>query len=129
MRTGLKKALFFFTLFLFVILIGKSSISAAVKQNSSEEELKYIRLFMEAYQLVKERYVEEKSPKVLFEGAIQGMLNKLDPHCTLFTPDQLKEFQIETSGEFGGLGIQITKTKDGKLLIITPIEDLSLIHI
>ncbi len=123
MRTGLKKALFFLTLFLFIFLVGKSSISATVKQNASEGELKYIRLFMEAYQLVKERYVEKKSPKVLFEGAIQGMLNKLDPHCTLFTPDQLKEFQIETSGEFGGLGIQITKTKDGKLLIITPIED------
>jgi len=123
MRTGLKKALFFLTLFLFIFLVGRSSISATVKQNSSESELKYIRLFMEAYQLVKERYVEKKSPKVLFEGAIQGMLNKLDPHCTLFTPDQLKEFQIETSGEFGGLGIQITKTKDGKLLIITPIED------
>ena len=123
MRTGLKKALFFFTLFLFVILVGKSSISATMKQNSSEEELKYIRLFMEAYQLVKEKYVEKKSPKVLFEGAIQGMLNKLDPHCTLFTPEQLKEFQIETTGEFGGLGIQITKTKDGKLLIIAPIED------
>ncbi len=123
MRTGLKKALFFLTLFLFIFLVGKSSISATVKQNASESELKYIRLFMEAYQLVKERYVEKKSPKVLFEGAIQGMLNKLDPHCTLFTPDQLKEFQIETSGEFGGLGIQITKTKDGKLLIITPIED------
>ena len=123
MRTGLKKALFFLMLFLFIFAVGKSSISATVKQDSSKEELKYIRLFMEAYQLVKERYVEEKSPKVLFEGAIKGMLNKLDPHCTLFTPDQLKEFQIETSGEFGGLGIQITKTKDGKLLIITPIED------
>ena len=123
MRTGLKKALFFLTLFLFIFLVGRSSISATVKQSSSESELKYIRLFMEVYQLVKERYVEKKSPKVLFEGAIQGMLNKLDPHCNLFTPDQLKEFQIETSGEFGGLGIQITKTKDGKLLIITPIED------
>ncbi|RUM88392.1 MAG: S41 family peptidase, partial [Thermovibrio sp.] len=67
--------------------------------------------------------VEEKKPKELFEGAIRGMLSSLDPHCTLFTPDQLKEFQIETSGEFGGLGIQITKTKDGKLLIIAPIED------
>jgi len=123
MRTGFKKTIFFLSLFLFIFLVGKSSISATVKQSSSESELKYIRLFMEAYQLVKERYVEKKSPKVLFEGAIQGMLNKLDPHCTLFTPDQLKEFQIETSGEFGGLGIQITKTKDGKLLIITPIED------
>jgi carboxyl-terminal processing protease len=109
---------------LFLGLIAKSSVSAVVgKQETQQEELKYIKLFMEAYQLVKEKYVEKKEPKVLFEGAIQGMLNKLDPHSSLFTPEQLKEFQVETSGEFGGLGIQITKTKDGKLMIIAPIED------
>ncbi len=119
------KNLVLFMLFCtFIFLVGKSSVSAVLKsQNSQNEEIKYIRLFMEAYQLVKDKYVEPKSPKVLFEGAIEGMLSKLDPHCTLFTPDQLKEFQVETSGEFGGLGIQITKTKDGRLLVITPIED------
>ncbi len=121
MRKTHLKALFLGFIFLFLFLIGKATVSSAV--SSSGEELKYIRLFMETYQLIKERYVEEKKPKELFEGAIRGMLSSLDPHCTLFTPDQLKEFQIETSGEFGGLGIQITKTKDGKLLIIAPIED------
>ncbi|SMO57495.1 carboxyl-terminal processing protease [Balnearium lithotrophicum] len=121
MKKGYLKTLFFGFIFIFLFLVGKTTLSSAV--DSNESELKYIRLFMEVYQLVKERYVEEKKPKELFEGAIKGMLNRLDPHSTLFTPDQLKEFQIETSGEFGGLGIQITKTKDGKLLIIAPIED------
>ncbi len=121
---GLKNLALFVLFCAFVLLVGKSSVSAVLKsQNSQNEEIKYIRLFMEAYQLVKDKYVEPKTPKELFEGAIEGMLSKLDPHCTLFTPDQLKEFQVETSGEFGGLGIQITKTKDGRLLIITPIED------
>ncbi|MEO2065712.1 MAG: S41 family peptidase [Desulfurobacteriaceae bacterium] len=124
MKKGFKTSLLAVLLFTFLALVGKSSISAVMKeQNTQQEELKYIRLFMEAYQLVKEKYVEEKKPKELYEGAIQGMLNKLDPHSNLFTPDQLKEFQVETSGEFGGLGIQITKTKDGKLMIIAPIED------
>ncbi len=121
MKKRYLKTLFFGFIFIFLFLVGKTTLSSAVDSNKSE--LKYIRLFMEVYQLVKERYVEEKKPKELFEGAIKGMLNTLDPHSTLFTPDQLKEFQIETSGEFGGLGIQITKTKDGKLLIIAPIED------
>ncbi len=121
MKKGYLKTIFFGFIFIFLFLVGKTTLSSAV--DSNESELKYIRLFMEVYQLVKERYVEEKKPKELFEGAIKGMLNTLDPHSTLFTPDQLKEFQIETSGEFGGLGIQITKTKDGKLLIIAPIED------
>jgi len=124
MRRGLKGFVFFIFLGVFLSLLAKSSVSAVVtKQESQQQELKYIKLFMEAYQLVKDKYVEKKEPKVLFEGAIQGMLNKLDPHSTLFTPDELKEFQVETSGEFGGLGIQITKTKDGKLMIIAPIED------
>ena len=119
------KSIFFFSLMIvFVFSLGKISLSAVEKGTSTgREEIKYIRLFTEAYQLVKERYVEPVTPKKLFEGAIQGMFNKLDPHCTLFTPDKLKEFQVETQGEFGGLGIQITKTKDGKLMIIAPIED------
>ncbi len=119
------KSLFYFSVVIAALfLLGKTSLSAAIKVNAKEgNELNYIKLFTEAYQLVKERYVEPATPKKLFEGAIQGMLSKLDPHCTLFTPDSLKEFQVETSGQFGGLGIQITKTKDGRLMIIAPIED------
>ncbi len=124
MKKNLKTFSFLLLLLTFLALVGKSSVSGVMKrQETQHEELKYIRLFMEAYQLVKEKYVEEKKPKELFEGAIRGMLSSLDPHSTLFTPDQLKEFQVETSGQFGGLGIQITKTKDGKLMIIAPIED------
>jgi len=124
MKKGFKGFAFFLYLVAFLGLLALNSVSAVVnKQESQQEELKYIKLFMEAYQLVKEKYVEKKEPKVLFEGAIHGMLNKLDPHSDLFTPDQLKEFQVETSGEFGGLGIQITKTKDGRLMVIAPIED------
>ncbi len=124
MKRRSARVLFFALVLTFIFIFGKITVSSAVgPQKPSNGELKYIRLFMEAYQLVKEKYVEGKNPKELFEGAIKGILSSLDPHCTLFTPDQLKEFQIETTGEFGGLGIQITKTKDGRLLIITPIED------
>ena len=107
----------FFTISLFMVV----TLLSSAKQDKGE--LSYVKLFTEVYQLVKEKYVESVSPKKLFEGAIQGLLSKLDAHSTLFTPDQLKEFKIETTGEFGGLGIQITKTKDGRLLIIAPIED------
>jgi len=107
----------FFTISLFMVV----TLLSSAKQDKGE--LSYVKLFTEVYQLVKEKYVESVSPKKLFEGAIQGLLSKLDAHSTLFTPDQLKEFKVETTGEFGGLGIQITKTKDGRLLIIAPIED------
>ena len=124
MKKSIKLTAFFLLTTVFLLSLAKVSLSASVKlKTSSPSELDYVRLFTEAYQLIKEKYVEPVTPKRLFEGAIQGMLSKLDPHCTLFTPDKLKEFEVETSGEFGGLGIQITKTKDGRLLIIAPIED------
>ncbi|SMP20012.1 carboxyl-terminal processing protease [Desulfurobacterium pacificum] len=124
MKRGIKLTVFFILTSVFLFSLAKVSLSASVNlKASSPTELDYVRLFTEAYQLVKEKYVDPVTPKKLFEGAIQGMLSKLDPHCTLFTPDKLKEFEVETTGEFGGLGIQITKTKDGKLLIIAPIED------
>ncbi|ADY74140.1 carboxyl-terminal protease [Desulfurobacterium thermolithotrophum DSM 11699] len=124
MKKAFKSVLFFSLLITFIFSLGKVSLSAVSEGKATEEkEVKYIRLFTEVYQLVKDRYVEPVTPKKLFEGAIQGMLGKLDPHSTLFTPDKLKEFEVETQGEFGGLGIQITKTKDGKLMIIAPIED------
>ena len=115
MKGLLKTSIFFGVVILMMFSLAKISLSAALRGEAKGGELNYIRLFTEAYQLVKERYVEPVTPKKLFEGAIQGMLSKLDPHSTLFTPDKLKEFQVETSGEFGGLGIQITKTKDGRL--------------
>ncbi len=120
MKKNLKKTIFIglFVLFSFSLV----NIGLAAK-NGKDSELSYISLFTEVYHLVKEKYVEPVTPKKLFEGAIQGMLSKLDPHSVLFKPDDFKEFQVETQGEFGGLGIQITKTKDGRLMIITPIED------
>jgi len=122
MRRSLRLFLFFSVLSLLVLFVTRLSLYA-VEPAKSEQELDFIRLFTDTYQLVKERYVEDVSPRKLLEGAIQGMLSKLDPHSTLFTPDELKEFQVETSGEFGGLGIQITKTENGRLLIVAPIED------
>ncbi len=124
MKRSIKLTVFFVLVTVFLFSLAKVSLSASVSlKASSPSEFDYVKLFTEAYQLVKEKYVDPVTPKKLFEGAIQGMLSKLDPHCTLFTPDKLKEFEVETTGEFGGLGIQITKTKDGKLLIIAPIED------
>jgi len=124
MKRFLRASLFFSVVILLILSVARVSLSAAMKGDvKGGNELSFVRLFTEVYQLVREKYVEPVTPKKLFEGAIQGMLSKLDPHSTLFTPDKFKEFQVETQGEFGGLGIQITKTKDGRLLIIAPIED------
>lgn len=91
--------------------------------NAGESEhYQRIKTFAETLSLVKKNYVEEVEEKDLVYGAIKGMLNSLDPHSSFMTPDHFKEMQIDTKGEFGGLGIQIA-IKDNILTIIAPIED------
>ncbi|MBI4844606.1 MAG: S41 family peptidase [Nitrospirae bacterium] len=86
------------------------------------EAYKRIKTFVEVISLVKQHYVEEVDDKQLIYGAIRGMLNSLDPHSSFMDPDSYNEMQVETKGEFGGLGIQIG-IKNNLLTVIAPIED------
>lgn len=81
-----------------------------------------LKLFSEVYALVKQSYVEEVDDKNLLYGAIDGMLASLDPHSSFLTPDNFKEMKVDTRGEFGGLGIEITRG-DGGIKVVSPIED------
>ncbi len=99
-------------------LIGKWTIGTVNAQSSYEE----LKTFTEVLSLIKKNYVDEVKTKDLVESAIKGMVSSLDPHSGYMTPDQYKELQVETKGEFGGLGIQIG-VKDGVLTVIAPIED------
>jgi carboxyl-terminal processing protease len=80
------------------------------------------KLFTEALNQVKQRYVEPVDDNKLIKGAINGMLAALDPHSAYFPADFFKEVKVEISGEFGGLGIEIN-IKDGRLMVISPIDD------
>ena len=88
----------------------------------SDEVYERLKIFTEVIDLIKKNYVEEVKTKELIEGAIEGMLNSLDPHSAYLTPDMFKELQVETKGSFGGLGIEIG-IRDGVLTVISPIED------
>lgn len=101
------------------ILIGRFPVSSVGAEGESYADLK---TFTEVLSMVKKHYVEEVKTKDLIYGAIKGMLNSLDPHSSFLTPEDFKEMQVDTKGEFGGLGIQIG-IKDGMLTIIAPIED------
>ncbi|OGQ16876.1 MAG: hypothetical protein A3B70_01805 [Deltaproteobacteria bacterium RIFCSPHIGHO2_02_FULL_40_11] len=80
-----------------------------------------IGILLKVLNFVESNYVEEVEIKELVYGAIKGMLATLDPHTNFLTPELFKEMKVDTSGEFGGLGIEITM-KDGVLTIITPLE-------
>lgn len=78
--------------------------------------------FSKVLNMIQQYYVEPVDVRKLVYGAIKGMLRELDPHTNFMPPDIFKDFETETSGEFGGLGIEIT-VQNGILTIISPIED------
>ncbi len=86
-----------------------------------EKTFSKIKVFSEALTEIQKKYVEEKDSKELIYGAIRGMMNTLDPHSSFLTPEEFKELEIETSGIFSGIGIEIT-LKDGILTVVSPIE-------
>ena len=88
----------------------------------AETAYEELQLFTDVLSIVRQSYVEEVPVKDLVYGAIDGMLASLDPHSGFMPPDVYKELKIDTRGEFGGLGIEIT-LKDDILTIVSPIED------
>jgi carboxyl-terminal processing protease len=107
-----------------ILILSATSISILnVKNVGAGESYEKIKIFAEVLSLIKENYVDEiKNDKDLIYGAIKGMLGSLDPHSSFMPPELFKEMQIDTKGEFGGLGIKIS-IKDGVLTVISPIED------
>ena len=81
-----------------------------------------LRVFSEVFSLVKQNYVEKVDEKAILYGAIHGMLKTLDPHSSFLTPESFKEMRVDTKGEFGGLGIEISQGERG-IRVVSPIED------
>ena len=81
-----------------------------------------LRTFSEVFGKIKSDYVKEVDDKKLIEGAIRGMLADLDPHSAYMDADSFKELQVGTTGEFGGLGIEVGM-EDGFVKVIAPIDD------
>jgi carboxyl-terminal processing protease len=88
----------------------------------AKERYQELQIFTKVLNLVQQYYVEEVDTKKLIYGGIKGMLQELDPHTNFLPPEIYKEFESETSGEFGGIGIEITVQND-ILTVISPIED------
>jgi carboxyl-terminal processing protease len=87
----------------------------------NEDTYKSLKIFSEVLDIIKNNYVEEVSDQELIEKAIQGMVQSLDPHSSFLTPDAMKELQVDTQGEFGGIGIEI-HMPDGVLTVVAPID-------
>ena len=88
---------------------------------NNEETYKGLKLFSDVIELVQKNYVDDVDTQKMIEAAIQGMVRSLDPHSTLLPPDALKELQIDTHGEFTGIGIHVTM-RNNLVTVISPID-------
>lgn len=105
------------------VLVGLAlpGLTTAQTQNS-EETYRQLSLFGDVFQRVRASYVEETEDKELIEAAINGMLTSLDPHSSYLPDDSFRDMQIQTTGRFGGLGIEVTMEK-GFVKVVSPIDD------
>ncbi|MBE9561958.1 MAG: S41 family peptidase [Proteobacteria bacterium] len=112
------------TLLMGMILGSFIAIGTTVFANRSQPSIPYedLHTFTEIFDKIKTDYVEEVEDKKLLESAIQGMLAGLDPHSGYLDPETFQELQIGTTGEFGGLGIEVGMD-NGFVKVIAPIDD------
>jgi carboxyl-terminal processing protease len=101
---------------------GKEPLETEKAAANDAETYKQLNLFGDVFERVRAEYVEEVSDKKLIEAAINGMLTDLDPHSGYLDSDNFKDMQVQTKGEFGGLGIEVTM-ENGFVKVVTPIDE------
>ena len=108
--------------FAVVALLMTVAPAAPVAQAASSETYRQLNLFGDVFERVRSDYVEEVSDKELIESAIKGMLSSLDPHSSYLNRESFEDMRVETKGEFGGLGIEVTM-ENGLVKVVSPIDD------
>jgi carboxyl-terminal processing protease len=98
------------------MLFGSTASAAA------EDTYRELNLFGDVFERVRADYVEKPDDSKLVESAINGMLAGLDPHSSYMDPKSFRDMQVQTRGEFGGLGIEVTM-EDGLVKVVAPIDD------
>jgi carboxyl-terminal processing protease len=112
--------------FLVAAVVGLllSPIAHAADPTQKEADTyRLLQLFGDVFERVRADYVEEPTDQELIESAVNGMLTALDPHSSYLNAKNFREMQVQTRGEFGGLGIEVTMGKDGLIKVVSPIDD------
>ncbi len=105
-----------------VMLLGCGPAAAKEVPGKNDETYKNLNLFGDVFERVREDYVQPTTDKDLVEAAINGMLTHLDPHSSYLNDDNFRDMQVQTKGEFGGLGIEVTMD-NGLVKVVSPIDD------
>ena len=122
----MKRGLFLSTLsaglLAFTLSVPATALADEKGEDTRQNTYELLTLFGDVFERVRKDYVEEVSDEDLLEAAINGMLTSLDPHSSYLSSKRYKDMQVQTRGEFGGLGIQVTLDK-GVIKVISPIDD------
>src|SRR5580692_1666849 len=105
----------------FLILPLRQDVGAASTTNTAET-YKELNLFGDVFEKVRSNYVDDVSDDTLIEGAINGMLTSLDPHSNYLNAKNFNDMKVQTRGEFGGLGIEVSM-ENGLIKVVSPIDD------
>ena len=105
-----------------VIQPGLTQFGAFAKSAATSDTYRQLNLFGDVFERIRSDYVEKPDESKLIESAINGMLTSLDPHSSYMDAKSFKDMQVQTRGEFGGLGIEVTM-EDGMVKVVTPIDD------
>ncbi len=105
-----------------VSVVALVSMMPVVSHAAEEETFRQLELFGDIFERVRSFYVDETHDEELIEAAIAGMLASLDPHSSYLNEKSFRDMQVQTSGEFGGLGIEVTM-EQGIIRVVSPIDD------
>jgi carboxyl-terminal processing protease len=106
---------------------GSGFVTAWSASAASSDIYRQLTLFGDVFERVRGDYVEAPDDEKLIESAINGMLAALDPHSSYLPPKEFRDMQVQTRGEFGGLGIEVTM-EEGLVKVVTPIDDTPAYH-
>jgi carboxyl-terminal processing protease len=112
------------TLFVFAL---HQDIGAAPSASNTGDTYKQLNLFGDVFELVRNGYVDDVKDDTLIEGAINGMLTALDPHSNYLNSKNFNDMKVQTRGEFGGLGIEVSM-ESGLVKVVSPIDDTPAAH-
>ncbi len=98
-------------------------LPARAEGTDRPDTYKWLTLYGDVFERVRADYVDQVGDKTLVENSLNGMLTGLDPHSSYMTARQFRDMEVQTRGQFGGLGLEVTADKDGLVKVISPIDD------
>ncbi len=107
-----------------IVTVGTQTrlLSDGMARAAASDTYRDLNLFGDVFEKIRSDYVEKPDEQKLVEAAINGMLTSLDPHSSYMDAKSFQDMQVQTRGEFGGLGIEVTQ-EDGLIKVVTPIDD------